>query len=203
MTVKLSESKPAYAEFTILTKDQSSFQTIKVHGGKNISSPDSHNNGNTTNSSIIVGNAIEFRGLKTDASGFTSLSFIMKSPDVRIINKADGDGGGQQDMALSFKKNSPQGDEVEIRNRGSGFTNTTTEISYVDNYNQPHGTGIRTQFVTYLEEGMQVIGNDISQSANQNYSIVNVQLPGSVSESAKQGELKYLGKRPFPTPTLL
>ena len=41
---------------TILTKDRSSFQTVKVHGGKNISNPDSHNNGNTTNSSLIVGN---------------------------------------------------------------------------------------------------------------------------------------------------
>ena len=55
MTVKLSESKPAYAEFAILTKDQSSFQTIKVHGGKNISNPDSHNNGNTANSILIEG----------------------------------------------------------------------------------------------------------------------------------------------------
>ena len=60
---------------------------------------------------------------------------LMKSPDIRIINKADGDGDGQQDMALSFKTNSPQGDQVEIKNGGSGFTNTTTEISYVDSYN--------------------------------------------------------------------
>jgi hypothetical protein len=89
-------------------------------------------------------------------------------------------------MALSFRRNSPQGDLVEIKNGGSGFTNTTAEISYVDSYNQPHGTGLRTQFVTYLEEGMQLIRNDNSQIANQNYSIVNVQLPGSVSESAKQ-----------------
>ena len=55
---------------------------------------------------------IELRDLKTEASGFTSISFLMKSPDIRIINKADGDRDGQQDIALSFKKNSPQGDQV-------------------------------------------------------------------------------------------
>ena len=90
MTVKLSESRPAYAEFAILTKDQNPFQTIKVHGGKDISSPDSHNNGNTANSILMRGNVIEFRDLKTEPSGFTSISLLMKSPDIRIISKADG-----------------------------------------------------------------------------------------------------------------
>ena len=37
---------------------------------------------------------------------------------------------------------------------------------------------------------MQVIRDDNSQSANQNNSIVNVQLPGSVSESAKQAGIE-------------
>jgi hypothetical protein len=185
VTIKLSEDKPAYAEFDILTKNRSSFQAIKVHGGKDISNPDNYISGNTGNSSL-KGNVIEFRDLKTDTSGFTSISFLMKSPNVQIINKADGDGDGQRDMALSFRRNSPQGDLFEIKNGGSGFTNTTAGISYVDSYSQPHGTGLRTQFVTYLEEGMQVIRNDNGQNANQNNSIVNVQLPGSVSETAKQ-----------------
>jgi len=186
VTVRLSESRPAYAEFAILTKDQSSYQMIKVHGGKNISSPDSHNSGNTANSILIRGNMIELRGLKTEPSGFTSIALLMKSPDIRIINRADGDMDPQQNIALSFKKNSPQGDKFDIKNGGKGFTNITARISYIDNYNQLHGTGIRKQFVTYLEEGLQVIRDDNSQSANQNNSIANIRLPGSISESAKQ-----------------
>ena len=96
----------------------------------------------------------------------------------------------QQNIALSFKKNSPQGDKFDIKNGGKGFTNITAEISYVDNYNQLHGTGIRKQFVTYLEEDMQIIRDDNSQSANQNNSIAYIRLPGSISESAKQAGIE-------------
>ena len=119
VTVKLSENKPAYAEFAILMKNQSSFQTIWVHGGKYINSPVSHHKNNTANSTLIGGNAIEFRDLKTDTSGFTSISFLMKSPDIQIINKAGENRKGQQDIALSFKKNSPQGDQFEIKKEGA------------------------------------------------------------------------------------
>jgi hypothetical protein len=138
----------------------------------------------------MKGNVIELNDLKTDTSGFTSISFLMKRPEIQIINKAGENRGDQQDIALIYKKNSPQGDQLEIKNGASGFTNITAEISYVDNYDQLHGTVVGKQFITYLEEDMQIIRDDNSQSANQNNSLANIRLPGSISESAKQAGIE-------------
>ena len=198
LTLNLSESEPAYAEFDILANNQSSFETLKIYGGKNISSPEFQGEGDTANSSSIVGSMIELRNLKTDATGFTSISFLMKSPNIRITNGVDGNDNSQQDIALIFKKNSPQGDRVEIGNL-DGFTDTRANISYVDNYNQGHRNGIRTQFVTYLEDDVQVIKGKNSRGDNQNATVVNVQLPGSISETAKQAGINTLWRKTFST----
>jgi hypothetical protein len=183
LTIKLSESKPAYAEFTTLSKDQSSFRTIKVQGANNIGSFDVHDSRNPVNSSQMVGNLIEFRNLKTK-SGFTSISFMMKSPDIHIINEAY---GNPQEIAMSFTKNSPQGDPIEVKN---GVINATAKVGYVDNYDQLHGMGVKKQFVTYLEEDMQIIGDRSGKGTTQNSSIINLMLPGSVSERAKQAGIE-------------
>ena len=124
--------------------------------------------------------------MKPGTSGYTSISFLTKSPDIRLFHNIDEGTEGQQDIALSFNKNSPQGDRFEIKNGGSGLTNVTAKISYVDSYNELHGTGVRKHFTTYLENDMQVMGDDNSLSNNQNNSILSIQLPGSVSESAKR-----------------
>lgn len=60
----------------------------------------------------------------------------------------------------------------------------------MDNYNQLHGMGTRKQFVTYLEEEMQMIGDVNGQSTKQNDSIINVMHLGSVSERAEQAGIE-------------
>jgi hypothetical protein len=90
----------------------------------------------------------------------------------------------QNVVALSFKEDSPQNAPVKIQNMGSNST-FLTELSFTDHYDQPLRRGVQTQFVTYLEEDMQIIRDNNALDPSLNKSAISLKLPGSVSEHAK------------------
>ena len=64
------------------------------------------------------------------------------------------------------------------------------KVNYVDNYNRPYHSGIRTQFLTYLEQPIEIISdNGAIQSPSKIYDSekkIKIEMPGDISEYAKK-----------------
>ena len=170
VTIKLSNSKSAYAEFDIITKDESntakdSSQTVTVFG----------NNDDSNKSKNSDSSKIHFHKVKAD-SGITSMNLLMKSPEIRVIEEK-GKGGEElvEDEGatiVTFRRDSPRNAPTEVKGG-----DTTIKLDYVDHYNQPFRNGTKTQFITYLKE-------DIPQTIDGNSNVLEI--PGDISELAKE-----------------
>jgi hypothetical protein len=170
ITIKLSNSKSAYAEFDIITKDESntvkeSSQTVRVFGNN-----DDSNGSKNSNSSEI-----HLHKVKADP-GITSMNLLMKSPEIRVIEEKGKEGeelaedGG--DTIVTFRRDSPRNALTEVKGG-----DTIIKLDYVDHYNQPFRNGTKTQFITYLKE-------DIPQTIDWDSNVLEI--PGDISELAKE-----------------
>jgi hypothetical protein len=187
LTIRLSDSKPSYAEFEIIgdyggSNANDNFQRLRIYGQ------------NTTDNSTSVSegldpvksNEIHFHKVQSDitSNGLTSLS--MKSPQFQIKREMAGTGGMQngptesvpkENTILTFTKDSPETGPVEIINKiGNSNDSVIFRIDYVDNHNQLYREGIKKHYLSYIEE-------DIKANVTK---VPNLQLPGDISERAKR-----------------
>jgi hypothetical protein len=170
ITIKLSDSKSAYAEFDIITKDEDnirkySTQTVRVFG----SNDDSYSSQDGNSSKIHL------HKVKSDSKGITSISLLMKSPEIRVTKEKGKEGELEDDEGatiVTFRRDSPRNAPTEVKGG-----DTIVKLDYVDHYNQPFRNGTRTQFITYLKE-------DIPQTTGGNSNLLEI--PGDISELAKE-----------------
>jgi hypothetical protein len=126
--------------------------------------------------------------VQTDVKNIGSISALMKSPDIKITNK-DNEALlekqlGQGSTAISFIRDSSKNNPIEIHKVNGNITST---IGYVDNYNEHYLDTIRIQFVTYLDQNIQIIKEDdtVTTPGDYNRKKVQIQIPGDISEYAK------------------
>jgi hypothetical protein len=132
----------------------------------------------------------------------------MKSPQFQVKKEGARTTGMQSDYAenrsqenvnsiLTFKRDSPEAEPIEIMNEVGSKESVIFRIDYVDSYNQPYREGIKNHYLTYIEEDIKVIQNDINKDDIENdpstvyqYSTntpdTDIKLPGDISERAKR-----------------
>jgi hypothetical protein len=178
MTVRLFGGKGSYVESELITMDDHKKYIIRIYGNTN----DYNNNGTDTTE-------IRFFEVQTDAKNIGSISALMKMPSIKITNKDDHtpleEQLGEGTTAISFKRDSSQNKPIKI-NRLSG--NIASTVGYVDDYNERYHDTIKTQFVTYLDQNIQIIREDapVSTPGDYNRKKLQIAIPGDISMYAKE-----------------
>ena len=176
MTIKLFGGNASYVEGELITIDDNKKYKIKVSA-----SPKDYNNiGNYTTE-------IKFFDVQTDVKNIGSISALMKSPDIKIVNKDNQallEKQLGQETAISFKRDSSENNPIEIHKVNGNITST---VGYVDNYKEHYFDAIRIQFVTYLDQDIQIIKeyDTVTMPGDNNRNKVQIQIPGDISEYAK------------------
>jgi hypothetical protein len=64
----------------------------------------------------------------------------------------------------------------------------TFRIDYIDSYNAPHPEGTKNHYLTYIEEDIKVVEENVDNDASEKYSIhmPDIKLPGDISDRAKK-----------------
>jgi hypothetical protein len=177
MTIILFGGNASYVEGELITIDDNKKYKIKVSANTN----GYDNIGNYTTE-------IKFFDVQTDVKNIGSISALMKSPDIKITNKDNQalleKQLGQGSTAISFIRDSSKNNPIEIHKVNGNITST---IGYVDNYNEHYLDTIRIQFVTYLDQNIQIIKEDdtVTTPGDYNRKKVQIQIPGDISEYAK------------------
>jgi hypothetical protein len=210
ITIKLSNSKPSYAEFEIIedsnddgTKVNGNLQRLRIYG-------DYATNSSSTDRGLglanIKSNEIHFHKTRSDFAGNGFTSLLMKSPQFHVKKEGERMVGIDRDHVenrsqknantiLTFKRDSPETELIEIMNNVGGKESVIFRVNYVDSYNQPFRGGIENHYLTYIEKDIKVIRNDINKDTVKNdgssayqYSTktYDVKLPGDVSERSKR-----------------
>ncbi len=142
ITIKLSKSKPSYAEFEIIeANDDNStivngaFHRLRIYGSDDTMA-------RSLRLSNINSNEIHFRNTSSDlaSNGYTTL--LMKSPQIQVKEEGAASGGiqsnymenNQADNVNSFLtfRNSPQTEPIEIVNKAGSKESVIFRIGYVD-----------------------------------------------------------------------
>jgi hypothetical protein len=209
-TIKLSDSKPSYAEFEVIgdnnegaAKVNSTFQRLRIYGDDAM---ESSGKDRGLSSAYIKSNEIHFHEIRSDLAGNGYTSLLMKSPQFQIKKEVSGMGGSMQrdnvrnipqedvNTILTFKRDSPETEPIEITNEAGSEENVVFRIDYVDSYNEPFREGIKNHYLTYIEKDIEITLNDIDkhhiendQSFAYQYStkMSGIRLPGDISEHAK------------------
>ena len=205
MTIKLSESKPSYAEFEIIeaNDDNSTIvngtsHTLRIYGSDDTMA-------RNLRLSNFNSNEIHFHNISSDlaSNGYTTL--LMKSPQIQVKEEGAEPGGNQSNYTennpvdnvntfLAFR-NSPQTEPIEIMNKAGSNESVIFRIDYVDNYNQPYGEGKKNHYLTYVEGDIKIVENSINNDVpEEGRSIAyqyrmdtpDIKLPGDISERAKK-----------------
>ena len=205
MTIKLSESKPSYAEFEIIeaNDDNSTIvngtsHTLRIYGSDDTMA-------RSLRLSNSNSNEIHFLNIISDLSsnGYTTL--LMKSPQIQVKEEGAVPDGIQSNYtennladnvntSLAFR-NSPQTETIEIINKADRNESIIFRIDYVDNYNQPYGEGKKNYYLTYVEGDIKIVENSINNDVpEEGRSIAyqyrmdtpDIKLPGDISERAKK-----------------
>jgi hypothetical protein len=181
MTVKFPDSNSTYAQLDMIKKNEkNSFQRLKVSGFNN----DSNGNGNSTGQ-------IVFHDVSADIKAISYITALMKSPEIKILDedrindiKKPVD---KETNSLKFKKNSPDSTPIEIK-KASG--DIKINVDHVDNYDEPYHDWIRTKFITYLKNDIQITNQNnsvISQAEDQPlFAKLMAKKPGDISDYAKE-----------------
>jgi len=205
MTIKLSDTKPSYAEFEVIEDDDegpalvnSTFQRLRIYGDDATSR--GHGLAN------VKSNEIHFLKMRSDPAnnGYTSL--LIKSPQFQIKGEGGADDGIQRDDVedglqenantfLTFKRGSPEAEPIEIKDEAGNKERVIFRIDYVDSYSEPSPEGIKNHFLTYIEEDIKVVEDNIDNVASKNsrgtdyqYStdMPAIKLPADISDRAKK-----------------
>jgi hypothetical protein len=213
ITIKLSNSKPSYAEFEIIEDSNDNDNNTKANGNLQrlrISGDYATNSNSTTDRGLglanIKSNEIHFHKTRPDFAGNGFTSLLMKSPQIQVKKEGAGMVGMQRDHVenrpqenvntiLTFKRDSPETEPIEIMNNVGGKESIIFRIDYVDSYSQPYRGGIKNHYVAYIEKDIKVIRNNINKdtvksdgSSAYEYSrkTSDIKLPGDVSERSKR-----------------
>jgi hypothetical protein len=201
MTIKLSDSKPSYAEFEIIGANDDNaanvngtFQRLRIYGGD-----DTMASGlGLTN---IKSNEIHFLETRSDLSNNGYVSLLMKSPLFQVKEEGDlairTEGNYTENKPqrnanafLTFKGNSQQTESIEIINKADRNEIVIFRIDYVDRYE-----GKKNHHLTYVEEDIKVVeditNNEVAENSRittyQNrIDMVDIEYPGDISERAKK-----------------
>jgi hypothetical protein len=130
----------------------------------------------------------------------------MKTPQFQVKGEGGAADGIQRDDAgeglqenantfLTLKKGSPETEPIEIKNEAGNKELVIFRIDYVDSYSERHPEGIKNHFLTYIEEDIRVVKDNIDNVASKNsgaigypYSIEmpDIKLPADISDRAKK-----------------
>ena len=114
---------------------------------------------------------------------------MLKHPEITVLKDERSHSKNEQvdaEKTVSFKEDSHKSGPIEIKNTDG---NILAKISYVDNYNRRYHTGIKTQFLTYLGQPVEVISeNGISPASkiHDTEKKIKIEMPGDISEYAKK-----------------
>jgi hypothetical protein len=205
ITIKLSKSKPSYAEFEIIeANDDNStivngaFHRLRIYGSDDTMA-------RSLRLSNINSNEIHFRNTSSDltSNGYTTL--LMKSPQIQVIEEGAASGGIQSNYMennqaynvnsfLTFR-NSPQTEPIEIVNKAGSKESVIFRIDYVDSYSEPYGEEKKNHYLTYVNGDIKVVGNNINNngaeksrdtSYQRTIDMPDIRFPGDISELAKK-----------------
>jgi hypothetical protein len=177
MTVKFPDSISTYVQLDMIKKNEkNSFQRLKVSGFNN----DSNDSSNSTGQ-------IVFHDVSTDNKAISYMTALMKSPEIKILNEDRINDMDKETNSLKFKKNSPDSTPIEIK-KASG--DIKINVDHVDNYDEPYHNWIRTKFITYLKNDIQITDQNnsvISQAEDQSlFTKLMAKKPGDISDYAKE-----------------
>jgi hypothetical protein len=178
MTIRLFGGNTSYFEGELITMDDYKKYIVRIYGNTN----DYDNTGTDTTE-------IKFFDVQTDVKNIGSISALMKMLGLKITNKDDHTGlkeSGEGSTALSFKRDSSHNKPIKINKLNGNITST---IGYVDDYNERRLHTIKTQFVTYLDQNIQIIKEDataVTTPGDYNGKRVQIAIPGDISAYAKE-----------------
>jgi hypothetical protein len=205
MTIKLSDSKPSYAEFEIIDNNDSkgSFvndtsHRLRIYGDDTMVRSTSLANINSTGIHFL-----NTRSSDLISNGTTSL--IMKSPQFQIKEEVAAIGIQRNDSGnisqkytntlLTFKGNLPQNEPIEIMNQGGSKGTVIFRIDFVDSYDEPYGEGKKNHHLSYVKGDIKIVQSDITNDFVENArstdyqhrtDIPSIKFPGDISERAKK-----------------
>jgi len=186
--------KSAYVEFEVIKADQKKlpYQTIRILSTHNNSGTNSNANSNSKYD-------IYLHKVNTDLGTIKYISILMKNPQITVLKEGMHSNDmqtGMGNMAISFNEDSHKGNPIEVK---SDVGNITAKFSYVDNYNSDYRTGIRTQFLTYLDQDIRIISDDgsihVPADLIGSEKQAKIQIPGDISEFAKQHGMQLPWKK--------
>jgi hypothetical protein len=198
MTIKLSNSKASYAEFEIIGENDDSalvlnetHQRLRVYGD-NATARD-------LGLANVKSNEIHFLDVRSDPSDNGHTSLLMKNPQIQVeedgaatasIERDDARDGPVENVNtfLTFNKDSSETDPIEIKNEAGNKEMVTFRIDYIDSYNAPHPEGTKNHYLTYIEEDIKVVEENVDNDVSEKYSIhmPDIKLPGDISDRAKK-----------------
>jgi hypothetical protein len=108
--------------------------------------------------------------VKAESTDIKAIPILVKSPEIKILNTED----------ASFRADSHRNSLTEIKGTEREPADVVTKFDFTDHYYQGYRDGIRTQFVTYLEEGISYSKGEDKKS----FEIIKI--PGDISESAEE-----------------
>jgi hypothetical protein len=179
MTVRLFGGNASYVESELITMDDHKKYIIRIYGNTN----DYDNNTGTDATQI------KFFDVQTDVKNIRSISALMKMPGIKITNKDDHtrleERLGEGSTAISFTRDSPHNKPIKINKLNGNITST---VGYVEDYNERYLDTIKTQFVTYLDQNIQIIKEDgtVATPGEYNRKKVQISIPGDISTYAKE-----------------
>ncbi|HKQ21497.1 MAG TPA: hypothetical protein VJS91_05620 [Nitrososphaeraceae archaeon] len=180
--IKFPPTKSAYVEFDVTKIEGNNriFQTLRVSQTEKLDSKGANNNSNSE---------IQLHNINTYPQQIKSISVLMKSPEMTIIKQqrhiSDAQ-DGIENMAISFNEENHKNKPIEFKD---GLGNITARFVYVDTYDTRNNTGIKTQFLSFLDNHVGIISDDgknyiparLVDSKNES----KIKIPGDISEFAK------------------
>jgi hypothetical protein len=198
MTIKLSDSKSSYAEFEIIEENDDGAlvangtdQRLRIYG----------DNATARGLGIanVKSNEIHFLDMRSDPSSNGHTSLLMKIPQIQVKEEGAATASIERDDAkdgllenvktfLTFNKDSSETDPIEIKNKAGKKEMVTFRIDYIDSYNAPHPEGTKNHYLTYIEEDIKVVEDNVDNDPSEKYRInmQDIKLPGDISDRAKK-----------------
>jgi hypothetical protein len=108
--------------------------------------------------------------VNAEPADIKAIPILVKSPEIKILNTED----------ASFKTDSHRNSLTEIKGTEGEPVDLVAKFDFIDHYHQGYRDGTRTQFITYLKEGISLSKGEDKKS----FEIIKI--PGDISESAKE-----------------
>jgi hypothetical protein len=204
MTIKLSDSKPSYAEFGIMededggaATENGTFRKLRIYGSSMSKGLGLAN---------VQSNEIHFHKTSSDLSTGEYTSLLMKSPQFQVKEEGVATVGLQRNYTenrpqenvntiLTFKSDSPDTEPIEIMNKVDSKESVIFRIDYVDGYSEreSYNEGIKNHYLTYIEEDIKIVEDDIDddsaetdRSTQYYINMPDIKLPADISDRAKK-----------------